>query len=360
MSLLLIVGGDVIRCAIAQQAGDRFPTPIAFSFGWVAYSFTALLTAVGGHHLTPTPEDPSIVINTASGHVRNNQSWILARMLRDFRGHWIDKSASDALKNILRRAKRPKAGLCISIYEASADFPAGTPQRDWLWYSGYLVTFTQLCVAIIPWVTTSNWAVFAVTAAGNVLSYTTSSLPQWRYERWSARPNSTKTYVLTYGNGAQHALVVKSAGRGLNLEDLAGALDAHEMGIGTRLFAALLLCLWIVLLITTSGLEKGQTWYLLLIGSIGMLHSIVVAGAQRRPEAFGLPLTFQKVICDASVMQTLMLAERDTPGLGRSMRSTFFSGDLREPEQIWWDEMKKTERNRSLVLEGKVEGSHVA
>lgn len=46
-SLLLILGPDVIRQALAQLTGPRF-VPIAFSFGWVAYSVNALLDVAGG------------------------------------------------------------------------------------------------------------------------------------------------------------------------------------------------------------------------------------------------------------------------------------------------------------------------
>lgn len=48
-SLLLILGPDVIRQALAQLTGPRF-VPIAFSFGWVAYSVNALLDVAAGKH----------------------------------------------------------------------------------------------------------------------------------------------------------------------------------------------------------------------------------------------------------------------------------------------------------------------
>jgi len=86
LSLLLLVGGDVIQRAIAQLAGDRsLPTPVVFSFGWVAYTFMSLLSAVGDNRLMPSaPDLQSILINTQYGHTRTNQSWILGRVLRDY------------------------------------------------------------------------------------------------------------------------------------------------------------------------------------------------------------------------------------------------------------------------------------
>ncbi len=86
LSLLLLLGGDIIRCALAQQAGDRtLLTPVVFSFGWVADAFTALLSIVSGEQLMPvTPDVPVVVASTEFGHGRSNQSWILGRLTRDF------------------------------------------------------------------------------------------------------------------------------------------------------------------------------------------------------------------------------------------------------------------------------------
>lgn len=47
LSLLLILGPDVIWRALAQMSGQRV-TPVVFSFGWVAYTANALVAALGG------------------------------------------------------------------------------------------------------------------------------------------------------------------------------------------------------------------------------------------------------------------------------------------------------------------------
>lgn len=49
LSLLLLLGPDVIQQALAQLVGRRV-TPVAFSFGWAAYSISALFSAIGGIH----------------------------------------------------------------------------------------------------------------------------------------------------------------------------------------------------------------------------------------------------------------------------------------------------------------------
>lgn len=47
LSVLLLLGADVVQRAVAEQSG-RSITPVAFSFGWVAYATGALLSAFGG------------------------------------------------------------------------------------------------------------------------------------------------------------------------------------------------------------------------------------------------------------------------------------------------------------------------
>ena len=54
-TILLIIGGDVVRVAIAQLCAGPVPnlTPVSFSFGWVIFSvlarLTMLLIVIVGH-----------------------------------------------------------------------------------------------------------------------------------------------------------------------------------------------------------------------------------------------------------------------------------------------------------------------
>lgn len=99
IAVLLIIGGDVIQKACAQLvAGVQFPygtestegsdqksfsfTPVAFSFGWVAYAFGALMSAFGDGPLMPHP-DTSCVVMTVGGQWRQNESWVIGRLVRD-------------------------------------------------------------------------------------------------------------------------------------------------------------------------------------------------------------------------------------------------------------------------------------
>lgn len=350
LSLLLLLGGDVIQRALAQQTGDHsWPTPVVFSFGWVAYAFLGLLSAVGDNKLLPAPDIPAVVFTTALGYVRNNQSWIIGRIIRDFEQSWMPTDVRNQLTKMLEKTraergtpKAPRVGLCITIFEAHPTAKAGVPHRDFYWKSGYVVAVVQLLIAAIPWIVWKQWETFVITAGGTVLAFTTGSLPQWRRERWACRENSRKTFVLTRGNGAQHALVIKGEGRGLDLEDLAGAGEGIATASLTRWSSAGLATLWVALLISVSGV-KEHTWFLVAIGTIGMLHTCVIAGAARKPEAFGIHLEYKEVIMADKVMSALMQAEQAHAGLGRSMLSTFFPGDLKTDETTWWNAAKDKE-----------------
>ena len=93
LSLLLLVGPDVVQKALAQLTGTVV-APVAFSFGWVAYAFTSLALVFGSelrgesrsielllmsHEdgcLMPAAEDSAILVN-ARGHQRDNSSWTI-------------------------------------------------------------------------------------------------------------------------------------------------------------------------------------------------------------------------------------------------------------------------------------------
>ena len=193
LSILLVVGGDVVQKALAQLSGGRL-VPVAFSFGWVTYSLGALLSAVGDCRLMPsTPDCPSILVNTEAGYSRTNTSWMLGRILRDLE----------------QRTPQGTHGLCITIYRAMPN--TGTVRHDWVWYSGFVVITLQLAVAAIPWAWRGNWLILLATACGTLLALSGGALPQWRAEKWACRPNSPETYCLLRGNSHQQVIIIESA-----------------------------------------------------------------------------------------------------------------------------------------------------
>ena len=128
-----------------------------------------------------------------------------------------------------------------------------------------------------------------VTTAGTILAFISASLPQWRVERWTCRRDANNAVCLNQGNGAQHVRVIVAKGRGLNLSDLANANVGRTPPVTTGPAIVFIIVLWVCLLITVSGIHDC-TWFLVAVGALGMLYTVVVAGAPRTPKTFGLQL----------------------------------------------------------------------
>jgi len=357
LSVLLVIGGDIIQKALAQFSGCRL-VPVAFSFGWVAYSFSTLVSVVGSGRLMPTPDYPAKVINAENGYTRENKSWILGRLLRDFEYPLPD--------NI---------GLSITIFEASEEGgkEAGVPSVDWYWRSGLIVLVVQLGIAAIPCGLYNDWGILLVTSAGIILALATGALPQWKFEKWACRRKTKKVVSLTGGNGTRHVMVIIGKRKGLDLEDLAAAESPRMRRRGeersplvirdmlaafwiTEVACLILASLWTVFLLTVAGL-KQNAWYLLTVGELGMIQNVIVAGARREESTYGIHLEKIETIERQKVMDALMDLETAYKTVGRSLVPIFFSdiNSLRSAETRWWngdkeayDGLRKSDRPRSL------------
>ncbi|KAF9641673.1 hypothetical protein BFW01_g1656 [Lasiodiplodia theobromae] len=372
-TMLLLLGGDVISRALAQLSGtESFVTPVAFSFGWVGFAVTALLSAIGENKLMPAPDTSCQVINGHSAYARTNTSWVIGRLVRDFE-HWMPSQTRQHLQHMLdarwqenrekaarkHEAKqkdmllpftsasspvpppRPiQASLCVTVLAAAAHHPA-LPTRDAAYLSGLATLVLQLGIAAIPYFVWGAWSVLVVTAAGTVLAAATAALPQWAREKWACRRDSDKAVVLTRGNGAQHALVVLGEGRGLDFEDLAAGPANLDLSGSRGSVAAVvgLSGLWVALLVVAAagGVVREYAGFMVAVGAVGMAQNVYVAGARRRPEAVGVPLVFREVIGETKVFETLLRVEERYPKVGRSMLDTFFpGGHLSEEERARW------------------------
>lgn len=386
-SVLLIVGGDVVQLALATLTGNHL-TPVAFSFGWVAYAISAVVAALGENRLVRCPPEVSLkVINLKSGYDRPNQSWLLSRLVKTY-DFWMppevkaslrcscvlssDEEQGRAVASVSSSLSSSTAGnfvldpcvapigLCVAVYKWVDGVEPGVPARDWVWWSGFLASTLQLGVSIIPWRQHGNWAVFITTAVGTVLAYISASLPQWRREKWHAR-RARKDVALTLGNGSQHVIVILGSDNGLDLESLASGKTPDTRT--TRAFTSIMVVLWLALLITCTGI-KTDTWYLLAVGGLGMMHNLVVAGMPRHPAALGLPIELVKTTLDSGstggqreslgifakkkVMWTLMELEEKHNGFGEVLKDEFFPGKLRNWEEEWWSS-KDPARRRQLL-----------
>ena len=287
LSLLLLVGGDIIQTAIAQFVGvrplkwaeDISLTPVAFSFGWVAYAFLSMMAVIGDNRLMPAiPDCPSLVINCDNGYTRINHSWVLGRILRDHESRNPPMQSSDGKNYSIR----------IDIFNVTSG-PRETPELDWQWKFGWAVILTQQFVAFVPWVMYGDWAIFLVTVAGTLLALITSGLPQWSKEKWSTRPlKNPKTVCLTRGNGHHHVMVFICLQGAWDFEAMASAAPAESRL--TRVFLVLLAMGWTAILITVFALIHNA-WFLFAIGGLGLLQNLHAAGATRNAGAFNVYLT---------------------------------------------------------------------
>ncbi|KAI1159423.1 hypothetical protein F5B18DRAFT_587337 [Nemania serpens] len=290
LSLLLVIGGDIVQKAIAQLVGCtiRLPgwtdrhvaiAPVAFSFGWVSYAFLSLQSVVGEMRLMPASDCPSLTVNCANGFARKTNSWVLGRLLRDHENAFpVDsRPAEDG-----GRAE----SLRIDIFHLKP--PIG-PDRDFIWWCGWAVITVQIGIALAPWIRYGDWGILLITSAGTVLAMATCALPQWTEEKWAGCTlKREKVMCLTRGNGHQHIMVFIGVQGCWDLERLAtGASDPRPE---TRWLFGLLAVLWTFLLISVSGLRE-HTWFLVGVGGVGMLQNAFAAGTSRKPGASDLHMT---------------------------------------------------------------------
>lgn len=291
LSLLLLIGGDIVQKAVAQLIGYKIHlpghntltfhiTPIAFSFGWVAYGFLNLLSVMGDKRLMPVPDYPSVVVNCSNGFVREAQSWVLGRLLRDHEARFeVDtREPSDGGR-----------GESIRIDIFTLGSTTAGPTRDLIWWFGWITIVAQICIALLPWILNDDWGIMMVVIVGNALAALTCTLPQWTQEKWAGRKlHGDKLTCLTRGNGSLHVMVFIGGEGSWDIESL--AVGALVEGRYTRWASLLLAICWTCLLISVSGL-KNHAWYLIGIGGLGMLQNIFAAGAFREPSASNFHMT---------------------------------------------------------------------
>ncbi|KAF5856654.1 hypothetical protein ETB97_007043 [Aspergillus alliaceus] len=373
LSVLLLIGGDVIQKAVAQMAGPASFTPVAFSFGWVAYSFNSLLNAIGSGAFLPEPDYPGSVIVVGSGDTRKNQAWVIGRLLRDLelevesefdKWEWIDENTNQMVKT-----NPGDSGLLVTVYETLparqgyflSGYAPKEPKKDALWWTYFPITLTQLVIGAVPWIISGDWAVFFVTACGIVLALVTGSLRTLFLEKYACRHHSPQIYAIARGNGHRHVFLIlpnsrdKDKSSALYLDDLASAVQ--HGGWQTRAISIVLAALWVGFLVTVGGIDTN-TWYLLGIGALGMAHNVFVAGWHRAPEAHGIPLQRAQGIKNEfgrrqkgaknrpRVMDVLFDLEDAIPEAGFALRDLFFTGTLRPNEIEKWQSKQNDLKDR--------------
>jgi hypothetical protein len=254
-----------------------------------------------------------------TGYARDVRSWVLSRLVRDYE---------------FPGSQTPR-GLTISFYNTSPTKTMGVPDRDWVYYSGIMVILLQLGIATIPGALFGNWLIFILTFGGVFLAQLQACLPQWRKELWQARPvveGKHEVVCLTRGNGSSYVMVIRSDGCGLKMSDLASAREVREKTTIPGTF--LLALLWLVHTFCTNGVEN-DSWYLIIIGALGMLHNALASGARRKPGALGIHLQEGCVVQNDKVFNALKEAEEVERRVGIALLDVYFPGGLRSDEEAW-------------------------
>ncbi|KAF3173360.1 hypothetical protein TWF225_009813 [Orbilia oligospora] len=377
LSVLLLLGHEVVHKAIAQLAGAGPLTPVAFSYGWVAYAATALLAAFSDGKLMPsTDTQEPLIISPTTGHHRTTRNWVISRLLRDLEYSFDASTKNEASHpdpnsteevNLAPGQTRWEP-LRVSVFEVDKTREPGVPIRDWIWFCGVGVILVQLVVSTVPWIRDGEWGPFIVTGAGTVLALISGSLPQFRKEKWACPRDGGDAVILTRGNGSRHAVLIlrskvspsKSSepttdvSRGLDFEILAEGSrpqfkrnrnanweTIRPSGI-TRGAVAVQAFFWVLLLICTSGL-KENTWYLLGIGLLGSIQNVIAASAIREPGTYGVHLNFKEKITGRSVREILKATEEKYEFAGLSLVDIFFPGSMRvkdSAEIAFWREVQ--------------------
>lgn len=290
LSILLLIGGDIVQKAITQLVGHkiRLPgtktylsiAPVSFSFGWATYAFSNLLAAVGSMRLTPTSDCPCILVNCSNGFIRENRSWVLGRLLRDHE-----------IRHVVDPRPRDEGGQAESIrIDIFHQNPISNVHCDLVWWLGWVTLVIQLAIVIVPGVLYGDWAIMLVTLSGITLVAITCAMPQWVEEKWAipSKLDHEKVTCLTRGNGSLHIMVFIGSQGSWDLERLATRTPVPRTE--TRWISLVLAMLWICLLIAVSGL-KQNTWFLIGTGGLGMLQNILAAGVSREPGASNFHLS---------------------------------------------------------------------
>jgi hypothetical protein len=362
-TVVMIIGGDVVRTALAQSTGTWF-TPVCFSFGWVSYAFMVLVNVLGDGRLLPQPDFPVKVFNLSSGYVRQNQNWVIGRIMRDHET-WINTKS------------RWDQGIRISIFEAKENKNCWTKfSYDWIHLFGLFWMIVQHVIASIPVIIAGDWSIVLLTAAGTVLALAHGALPQWVAEKLPNRQHADFIFGLTTGNGSRDIMVIKGLGRCLNLEQLSvtdtprngtpwekfskfalprhgsnselprvrrtgsiprHAIEFHGLPAGfwiTVVTTIIQTALWLAFLISVAAV-KQNTWYLLAVGFIGMFQNGIIAALGRPNAARNLPVKLVGTIKTRKVMDGLMDLQVHL-GCAQSLVQEFFPGELNENEKKWW------------------------
>lgn len=308
-----------------------------------------------------------------------NESWLLSRLVKTYE-RWMPDELKNAINDPDAFGNRPRTlrnkepfPLYVTIYgwDLKKRNP-GIPQRDWVWWSGFVVTVVQLGISSIPFALYGYWSVFLITACGSTLALAFSAIPGLTtlpQARAGKRPVAL-TSLRENGNGHQHVIIILGNEAGLDLLRLA----SNQLHVTTTVKVVRLMIgtLWILLLITSTAIQT-RTWYLVGVGFLGMSHNLFLSAVPRQPKALGMPIQLKRwcngdeettieagyprgeaqIIAEETTMFTLMRLELRYPRFGSLLVREIFPGRLSTWEDEWWTSYDKKERERILAAKIK-------
>lgn len=197
----------------------------------------------------PPPDFRCTVVGAKSGHSRENKSWVIGRILRDY-----EQRAPPLTQD---KKSSSWESLRVSIFRIKAKTMTGVPTCDWVWFSGLGVVLVQIVIALVPLLLHKEWIVLLLTCCGTLLAFSNGLLAQWCDEKWDCPKEGGGDVTITQGNGSRHSIVVLGGKNAPDLEILAHSDSGMTSSLSTRVVAGLQALLWVLVVITVAGLKQG-------------------------------------------------------------------------------------------------------
>ena len=197
----------------------------------------------------PPADFRALIIGAKSGHARQNRSWVIGRLLRDY------ELRADPLST--EKDSASWESLRVSVFKSVPGSESGRPVFDWIWYSGFIVFALQVGIATVPLCLHREWIIMLITIWGTLLAFSHGTLPQWEKEKWECPKGGGGTVTITQGNGSRHAMIILGSKATPDLEILAYCDGNTKCTLSTRTGSAIQAALWLALVITVAGLRQG-------------------------------------------------------------------------------------------------------
>jgi hypothetical protein len=183
--VLMLLGPEVIQktfavTSTAASAAGKSEVP-CFSFGWLAYSMSLLLSmACGSGDVEPKPECEVKVVDMTTEKTRPNKSFSITRLIRDLELRYApDRENSELVIEILEPTGAPRT--------------ARTPTKftDMLQSRSVVTGFIQYCIAAAFWYFYNDLSAYLLLSTSVLLAWPIAVLPAWTTQKPALFANSS-------------------------------------------------------------------------------------------------------------------------------------------------------------------------